>query len=162
MQLDQAPPAGPTAPQALEHRLFQLETLYEIGRECARVERLDDALRIVLSMVMGAFGSLGGRIDVQDATGRIVAGCERGTASGGSAAGAAFSTRFAIDDTHRGVLSLGPRLSGEPYSTDECELLQTIASNAAVHVRRIALVTTLQSTAGDLERKVKALAVVNE
>ena len=167
MRLDQAPNQLAT-PQDLEHRLFQLETLYEIGHECARVERLDDALRIVLSMVMGAFGSLGGRIDVRDAEGRVIAGYDRGAApaqhapQNGSAPEAVFTAPFDVDDTHHGSLTLGPRLSGEPYSAEECELLQTIAANAAVHLRRIALVTTLRATAGALERKVKALAVVNE
>lgn len=146
--------------EALEQRLFQLETLYEIGHECARVERLDDALRIVLSMVMGAFGALGGRIQFQDPVGHVIAGYERGVASGTSTSD--FTVPFAVDDSHHGALTLGPRLSGEPYTADECALLQTIAANAAVHLRRIALVTALRATAGALERKVKALAVVNE
>jgi hypothetical protein len=119
MQLGQAPPVHPAAPDALEHRLFQLETLYEIGRECARVERLDEALRIVLSMVMGAFGSLDGRIHVQDATGRVIAGHERGAPLEETAVpitDAAFTTPFEIDDTHPGRATAYPVWRSEDSS----------------------------------------------
>ncbi|HEU5314558.1 MAG TPA: adenylate/guanylate cyclase domain-containing protein [Chloroflexota bacterium] len=147
------------APTALEQRVFQLETLYEIGRECARVERLDDALHIVLSMVMGAFGATAGRIELRDARGAEIASLRRGAPIDGEPA---VSLSFAVEGSRTGTLALGTRLSGEPYAADERSLLETIAANAAVHLGRIALLATLQLTAAELARKVKALAVVNE
>ena len=150
--------AGALAPDghALAQRVFQLETLYEIGRECARVERVEDALRIVLSMVMGAFGATGGRIHLQDGTGHTIAALARG----GDAV--ATTVHFSLDDGGRGLIALGPRLSGAPYSADDSALLETIASNAAIHVRRLALVAALTAASTSLQRKVGALAVVNE
>ena len=143
-------------PDALEQRVFQLETLYEIGRECARVERLEDALRIVLSMVMGAFGATGGRIHMEDGAGRTIGAFARGAAPD------ATSVSFALDDGSRGTIALAPRLSDEPYTTDDVALLETIAANAAGYLRRLSLVAALTAASAALQRKVGALAVVNE
>src|SRR5262249_53292004 len=41
-------------------RLFQLETLYEISRECAELDSSHDILHVLLSNVMGAFGAVRG------------------------------------------------------------------------------------------------------
>jgi len=146
----------PGTPASLEQRVFQLETLYEIGRECARVERIEDALRIVLSMVMGAFGALGGYIHVDDVAGKTLASFTRGVDD------RIITATFTLEDGARGTLALGPRLSGEPYSAEDRALLETIAANAAIHLRRLSLVTALTAASAALQRKVNALAVVNE
>ena len=147
---------APAAAESLEQRVFQLETLYEIGRECARVERVEDALRIVLSMVMGAFGATGGRIRLEDGTGHTIAAFARGGDP------TATTVDFTLEDGGRGAIALAPRLSGEPYSAEDSALLETIAANAAVHLRRLALVSALTAASAALQRKVGALAVVNE
>ncbi|HEV2125213.1 MAG TPA: GAF domain-containing protein, partial [Chloroflexota bacterium] len=184
---------------ALEHRLFQLETLYEIGRECASAPSLQEALQITLSMVMGAFGVVRGLAFAGGSSGTVAAlqvrGFEREPIAGGLDAGAlarmyltsaapgvssgvsvAASNReawlgaaglevcfpFTLDETTSGALALGARLSGTPYSADECALLQTIVSNAAVHLRQAQLLATVRATAAELEQKVRALSVINE
>ena len=57
----------------LERRLFQLETLYEIGRECAGLQTMPDVLQVMLSMVMGAFGVERGVAFAGEASGRLEA-----------------------------------------------------------------------------------------
>jgi class 3 adenylate cyclase len=74
----------------------------------------------------------------------------------------AAGARFEVDDTARGALALQPRLTGEPYTAADRALLQTIVSSAAVHLRNLRLLATVQATGAELARKVQALAVVNE
>ena len=48
-------------PALLEkRRILQLETLYEIGRECTDARTPSEVLQVVLSSAMGAFGAVGG------------------------------------------------------------------------------------------------------
>src|SRR5262245_15305277 len=64
----------------LERRVFQLETLYEIGGDCARAGTIDDVLQVVLSAVMGAFGALSGVALAGRADGTVEAVRARGLA----------------------------------------------------------------------------------
>src|SRR5438552_2304544 len=59
-------------------RLFQLETLYEISRECAELDSPQDVLHVLLSSVMGAFGAVRGVALLGDASGRLEAVDVRG------------------------------------------------------------------------------------
>ena len=178
---------GEGATGDLEQRVFQLETLYEIGRECAGLRSPDEVLRVMLAMVVGAFGAIRGLIFLHDAAGAVVARYARGLAapeqdaaaaalaagflraqpsSGADAwlteAGMEVAVPFEVDDTAQGVLALGPRLAGRPYSGEERGLLQTIVRNAAVYLRTARLVDTAQVTAAELARKVQALSVMND
>jgi class 3 adenylate cyclase len=178
----------------LEQRLFQLETLYEIGRECAGVQTVAEALQVTLSMVMGAFGATRGLIFTGDVSGRVEASYARGlpdrpgtttlaaeslarmylVSSAASTPDGAFDRDtwlqaadlelclpFTVDPTIQGAMALGSRLGGAPYTAEDRALLQTIISNAAIHLSQAALLATLRATADELEQKVHALSVVN-
>src|SRR3989337_719127 len=55
----------------LERRLFQTETLFEIGRECSRVRTVGEVLQIILSLVMGSFAAVRGIAFLGNAQGRL-------------------------------------------------------------------------------------------
>ena len=62
----------------LKRRLFQLETLYEIGRESVRAQDMPAMLGVILPMVMGAFGAVSGTAFVGDGAGEVEASATRG------------------------------------------------------------------------------------
>jgi class 3 adenylate cyclase len=167
----------------LEQRLFQLETLYEIGRECASLSTVPDVLRVMLSMLMGAFGATRGLALAGDASGRLEAVHGRGLAGEGYFSAESLARGYlmgeagsdwlasadlevclplTLDATTRGVIALGPRLSGAPYSDDDRALVATIVANATPYLHKVKLLQALRATADDLDRKVRALGVVNE
>ena len=121
-----------------EERLFQLETLYEIGRECASLSTVPDVLRVMLSMLMGAFGATRGLAFAGNAAGRLDAVQARGLSGQGqfsaeslargyllgatgdtwlSSAGLDVCLPLALDEATRGAVALGPRLTGAPTTT---------------------------------------------
>ncbi|MAG37552.1 MAG: hypothetical protein CL878_15050 [Dehalococcoidia bacterium] len=65
----------------LQQRLFQLETLYEIGRESAGAQDMTGMLGVILPMVMGAFGAVSGAAFVGRADGKVEALATRGTSA---------------------------------------------------------------------------------
>ena len=166
----------------LERRLFQLETLYEIGRECAGLETMPDVLRVILSMVMGAFGVERGMAFAGEASGHVEALHARGlsdpgggsaevlartyllTEGGGwlSSAGLDVCLPFRLDASTYGAIALGSRLTRAPFSDEDRELLATIVANAAPYLQKVHLLQALRVAADELGRKVQALAVVNE
>jgi class 3 adenylate cyclase len=167
----------------LEQRLFQLETLYEIGREAASLSSVPDVLRVMLSMLMGAYGATRGLAFAGTADGRLEAVHARGLAGEGqfsaeslargyllgggggdwlASAGLEVCLPLTLDDATRGAIALGPRLSGVPYADADRALLGTIVANAAPYLHNVKLLAALRDSAHDLERKVRALAVVNE
>jgi class 3 adenylate cyclase len=167
----------------LERRLFQLETLYEIGRECAPLQTLPDVLQVILSMVMGAFGVQRGIAFVGQASGHLEALQARGLLGKGSGAeeilartylvaggrdpwlstaGMEVCFPFRVDASSYGAIALGPRLTEAPYGDEDRALLATIVANAAPYLQKVKLLQALQVAATDLSRKVQALAVVNE
>ena len=167
----------------LERRLFQLETLYEIGRECVGLQTMPDVLRVILSMVMGAFGVERGIAFAGEASGHLEALHARGlpdrgrgsaevlartyllTEGGGAwltTAGLDVCLPFRLDGSTYGAIALGPRLTRLPYSDEDRALLATIVANAAPYLQKVNLLQALRVAADDLGRKVQALAVVNE
>ncbi len=167
----------------LEQRLFQLETLYEIGRECASLSTVPEVLQVMLSMLMGAFGATRGLALAGDASGALEALHARGLAGEGRFSAESLARGYllgdaggdwlasaeldvclplALDGTLRGAVALGPRLNGAPYDDDDRALLATIVANATPYLQKVKLLQALQATADDLDRKVRALAVVNE
>jgi signal transduction histidine kinase len=54
-----------------------------------------------------------------------------------------------------GVLLLGPKLSGDPYTTEDLELLQTFAHQAAVAIARAKLYSKVRSYSRRLRQKVE-------
>lgn len=167
----------------LERRLFQLETLYEIGRECARVGTVPDVLRVILSMVMGSFGAVRGITFAGDPAGRILAIHARGMGADEdaqtnalvrsyllgespeawlSAAELEVCLPFQLDSSTLGAVALGSRLTGAPYSGEDRALLETIVTNASPYLRNVSLLHALRVAGEELQRNVQALAVANE
>jgi class 3 adenylate cyclase len=154
---------------ALDQRLFQLETLYEIGRECASVRSAPEVLEVILSMLMGAFGATRGLAFIGDHHGQVEAICERGDPSwtgasidrylrgnaGLDAAGLEVWAPLRVDELTHGAAALGPKLSGAAYSSADQQLFEAIVANAHTYLHNVKLVD-------DLARKVRALGVVNE
>jgi class 3 adenylate cyclase len=167
-------------------RIFELETLYEIGRECASLESIDDMLRVLLSMVMGAYGSVQGLVFVGTSSGEIEALVARGAATrddgvaclqdcarhylAGTRSPADLARRagmevwlpLRLDNVAHGALVLGTRLCGESYSESDRALLSQIVANSCLHLRNARLRGQLQVAADALERRVRALAFSNE
>ena len=167
-------------------RLFELETLYEIGRECASLDSIEDMLRVLLSMVMGTYGSVQGIVFVGSSSGELEAFVARGDASRDESvaamrncarhylagtcspaevaqrAGMAVWLPLRLDDDAHGALALGERLSGAPYSARDRVLLSQILANSCSHLRSARLRGQLQVAADALERRVRALAFSNE
>src|SRR5262249_30390124 len=147
------------------------------------LESTPDVLRVILSMVMGAFGVERGIAFVGEASGHLEALYARGlpdrgrgsaevlartyllTEGGGAwlrTAGLDVCLPFPLDASAYGAIARGPRLTRAPYSDEDRELLATIVANAAPYLQKVKLLQALQVAADDLGRKVQALAVVNE
>lgn len=167
------PPSAEVA--ALQRRLFQLETLYEIGRECTRARSVDEVLRVVLTTVMGAFGATSGLTYLAEG-GHILTAFSRGL--GLDAAGAARAARSHLEaadlasvlreshhfevDGLRGAIVLGDRLGGGEYAAEERELARAIVANAVPYVQRTRLLDALSATAEELRRRAAVLAAAND
>lgn len=65
------------------------------------------------------------------------------------------SIPFILDDKHLGVLELGPKMSGEPYSDRDLGLLKTFANQASVAIERSKLYDEVRDYSLELEEKVK-------
>jgi class 3 adenylate cyclase len=153
----------------LDRRLFQLETLYEIGRECARVHSAPQVLEVILSMLMGAFGATRGLAFIGDHHGQVEAICQRGGSADPTGLAEAYLSGSAgldspeyevgvalhVDELTHGAIGLGPRLTGAAYSAQDRELVEAIVVNACAYLHNVKLIDALG-------RKVRALAVVNE
>lgn len=171
------------AADELEQRLFQLETLYDIGRECANRRTLPDVLRVMLAMLAGAFGAVRGVAFAGDASGRVDAVQARGlpdegrlsanvlaqsfllapnTSTWSRHARMELCATFDVDGSTRGAIALGPRLTGAPYTDDDRQLVQKTVDTAAPYLQNVKLLAALQVAADALSRRVQALATVNE
>ncbi len=60
---------------------------------------------------------------------------------------------FAVDDSCRGIIGLGERITEEAFSEEEQELLTTLANNFTVFLKNARSFELISELAGDLERR---------
>jgi class 3 adenylate cyclase len=156
------------AQQELEKRVFHLKTLYDLSREIGGLIGTDAILGNLLMMVMGTFGAERGLIVLRDLReNRIDAMAQRGfdqdPASLAAAAGEPLPSidfhawiPLEVDERLKGGIGLGEKLTGEPYTPDDAELLLTLSHQAAVAIRNAKaheeVVRTAEELAASLRR----------
>jgi class 3 adenylate cyclase len=137
--------------QELEKRIFHLKTLYDLSREIGSLSDTAAIIQNLLMMVLGTFGVERGLIVLHDAAERrIEVMTERGLDDAAAVARALAEHHvaqplasvdlhicipFEIDENLKGGIGLGEKLTGEPYTPDDSELLVTLANQAAVAIR---------------------------
>lgn len=173
----------------LEKRIFYLKTLYDLGQEIGYLKNTNEIIKNLLLMMIGNFGASRGVILIFDKTRRKVeAFTQRGLTSNSLNLlvqkveaddsfnfekiteihlNPLFSTLklqvwipLSIDATMSGVIGLGEKLSGEPYISDDEELLTTMARQGAVAIENARLhqarIDALEHSKKELERLNKA------
>jgi class 3 adenylate cyclase len=140
--------------QDLEKRMFHLKTLYDVSREIGFLTDTKAIIRNLLLMVVGTFGVERGLILLVDVReNRIETMTQRGLDDGAEAAlsqavvDAGFLANlqvsldlhvwmpFEVNERLKGGIGLGEKLTGDPYTPDDSELLVTLANQAAVAIR---------------------------
>lgn len=142
-----------------DRRAFHLKTLYDISRDIYGSVKTDDILRNFLFSSMGNFGAAAGFIMLMDpaavegphmfsagldedfdpfmtdeARGEIARnGIGEGTGSLTSAIDSL--TAFEVEAECHGLLGLGPKLTGRPYTDHDRELLDTLANNLGIALK---------------------------
>jgi class 3 adenylate cyclase len=139
------------AREELEKRVFHLKTLYELSREIGFLSNTGEILDNLLMTVVGTFGVERGVIVLRtDGTNVIDSFAHRGiddpqnvaralaehhVAQPLAAADLQVCIPFDVDESLKGSLGLGEKLTGEDYTPDDSELLLTLANQAAVAIR---------------------------
>lgn len=173
----------------LERRIYYLKTLYDLSLEIGYLRNTNEIIKNLLLMMIGNFGASRGVILIFDKTRRKVeAFTQRGLTSNSLNLlvqkveaddsfnfeeiteihlNPLFSTLklqiwipLNIDATMSGVIGLGEKLSGEPYISDDEELLTTMARQGAVAIENARLhqarIDALEQSKKELERLNKA------
>lgn len=173
----------------LEKRIFYLKTLYDLSQEIGYLRDTDEIIKDLLLMIMGTFGASRGFILVFDRAQRKVnALTQRGFAPGSldllvqkaesddslnfeeiteihsvpviSSLNLRIWVLLNIDSTLSGGIGLGEKLSGDPYVSDDEELLSTMARQGAVAIENARLqqarVEALEQSRKELEQLNKA------
>lgn len=173
----------------LEKRIFHLKTLYDLCQEIGYLKNTNEIIKNLLLMMIGNFGASRGVILIFDKTRRKVeAFTQRGLTSNSLNLlvqkveaddsfnfeeiteihlNPLFSTLklqiwipLNIDATMSGVIGLGEKLSGDPYISDDEELLTTMARQGAVAIENARLqqarIDALEHSKKELERLNKA------
>ena len=141
------------AQQELEKRMFHLKALYDVSREIGFLIDTQAIMKNLLMMVVGTFGVECGLIllvDVREK--RIAAVTQRGfeddtEATLSQAVEAGFPADlqamlnlevwipFDVSEHLKGGIGLGEKLTGDPYTPDDSELLVTLANQAAIAIK---------------------------
>ena len=136
----------------LEKRLFHLKTLYELSRDIGFLSSTDEILDNLLMTVVGTFGVEKGLILLRTSPANAIESLvHRGLDDPQGAARALVDHHvaqpltaaadlqicipFDVDESLKGSIGLGEKLTGEAYTPDDSELLLTIASQAAIAIR---------------------------
>lgn len=150
----------------LDKRIFHLRTLYDLSQEMGFLKGVPEITRNLLMMVMGNFGALSGVILIIDIKKKkIEAMTQRGMTDASmntlsEAIGSGFSDEkicellssvnltawapFEVNGDLRGVIGLGDKISGDPYTSDDQELLMTLAHHGAVAIHNARLVEQMR------------------
>lgn len=164
----------------LEKRIFYLKTLYDLSQEIGYLRETQEIIENLLLMIMGTFGTSRGFILLRDkAQKKIDAFTQRGfspesfnllvqkLASGEDEKEDILSSLnlkvwvpLDIDSNMSGDIGLGERLTGDPYLSDDQELLSTMVRQGAVAIENARLnqarIETLEQSRKELEQLNKA------
>ena len=149
------------ANQSLEWQIKQLTTLHEAGRAVTSSLDLDTTLHTILSMTSKIVGSTAGAIKlIDDETKELRIKAEEGKIMEGSGARAVLDLPLRIGNKTIGVFEL-MREAKEALDDDERQMLETMASQAAIAIENARLFEntqrvyyeTLKSLAGALEAR---------
>ena len=141
----------------LGKRVFHLKTLHDLSREIFILRDLHHILQNLLMMTMGNFGATSGVVYLVDSkrgeVGEIVhrgmtdSAISRLTKALAKGKIAKPSIRilvpFQVEEEISGGIGLGGKLSGESYTPDDRELLETIAAQGAVAIGNASLLEQL-------------------
>ena len=137
----------------LEKRMFHLKTLYDVSREIGFLINTPAILKNLLMMVIGTFGVERGLILLADVRRhRIEAVTQRGlddttmaalsrAVDAGSLSNVQEALKlhvwvpFEVNERLTGGIGLGEKLTGDPYTPDDSELLVTLANQAAIAIK---------------------------
>ena len=143
----------------LDRRAFHLKTLYDVSRDIYGSIETDDILRSFLFSSMGNFGAAAGFILLMDPAAiegphMISAGLEEdfdpfvtdearedlargelGEGTGALTSAIDSLTPFRVEAECHGLLGLGPKLTGDPYTDHDRELLDTLANNLGIALK---------------------------
>lgn len=164
----------------IEKRIFYLKTLYDLSQEIGYLRETNEIVKNLLLMIMGTFGTSRGFIFLFDkARKNMGAFTQRGfplesfdlltqqVMSGEYAEEDLLSSfnlkiwvPLHIDSNMSGGIGLGERLTGDPYLSDDRELLSTMARQGAVAIENARLqqsrIETLEQSRKELEQLNKA------
>jgi class 3 adenylate cyclase len=147
----------------LDRRVYHLKTLYDVSKDIFGSVDIETILRNFLMMTMGNFGVMdafiltfdaqsfalnnGAHIGYTDERMDSLKDAARGflrglqgrvdiaSVSGALAEDVACAFRFPFTDESVGLLGLGPKLVGEPYSEEDQELLITLVNNLIIALK---------------------------
>ena len=145
----------------LDRRVFNLKTLYDIGKDISASVEVETILRNFLLMTMGNFGVMQGFILLLDETSktadrfvcvgfedpdrqllesRAIQLLQQGTGMDALHCGllpaeVKFCLPFSVAPNFPGLLGLGAKLIGEPYNDNDIELLNTLVNNLVAALR---------------------------
>ncbi|MBM4338420.1 MAG: hypothetical protein FJ110_02645 [Deltaproteobacteria bacterium] len=175
--------------QELEKRIFYLKALYDLSQEIGYLRETNEIIRNLLLMVIGTFGASRGILFLFDKTrGKVDAITQRGFPPGSldlfvqkiesdnslsseemtkihldpvlSSFNLQIWVPFHVDSTMTGGIGLGEKLSGDPYLSDDDELLSTLVRQGAVAIENARLqqarIDALQQSKKELEQLNKA------
>ena len=166
------------AQEELEKRMFHLKTLYDASREIGSLIDTQAIVKNLLLTVVGTFGVERGLILVADLRdNQIAAVTHRGLDEAAASALApaveagdlvslvpALDLQvwipFEVNEHLKGGIGLGERLTGEPYAPDDCELLATLANQAAGAMRNAAAHEEVVRYAAELAASLRRIQIL--
>lgn len=154
----------------LEKRIFHLKTLYDLGQELGFLKGVPEITKNLLMMVMGNFGALSGAIllfnikekkiesmnhrgitePLMNILSEAVESMHTEIFSGGKNCDLLSSVNlrawvpFEVNGDLKGLICLGDKLSDEPYTPDDQELLLTLAHHGSVAIHNARLVEQMR------------------
>lgn len=174
--------------QELEKRMFHLKTLYDASREIGFMVDTQAIMQNLLMMVIGTFGTFRGVILLADTErGSVEALAQRGLdeQAMSTLAAAVQSGRFTpvieqgsgVDDfvaslnlqvwipfsvknQLKGSIALGEKMTGEPYTADDLELLTTLANQASVAIQNATAHEEVVRYAEELAASLKRIQIL--
>lgn len=162
----------------LEKRMFHLKTLYDVSREIGFLIDTQAIIKNLLMMVVGTFGVERGLILLVDVReNRIHTVAHRGlddaiaTALAQAAdAGLLSSVRvslglhvwipFEVSEQLKGGIGLGEKLTGDPYTPDDAELLATLANQAAIAIQNATAHEEVVRSAEELAASLRRIQIL--
>ena len=168
------------AQQELERRMFHLKTLYDASREIGFLIDTQAIMKNLLMMVIGTFGTFRGVILLADTErGSVEALTQRGLDEQAmtTLADMVQSRRFTEDNVTAslnlqvwipfsvknqltGGIGLGEKMTGEPYTLDDLELLTTLANQAAMAIQNATAHEEVVRYAEELAASLKRIQIL--